>query len=123
MIEAMAGADAIRNPAEVNTTEKADIVNMRRMRARRRLGDEEATESLSDRASEIYLTTCSERYILRFELYSFRRIAFDGIVSKAFREVLWMGLLEVLAPIQPIRRAIIREDIFIVACRGEKVNF
>lgn len=98
MIEAMAGADAIRNPADVNTIEKADIVNMRRMRARRRLGDEDATESLSDRAFEIYLITWSERYILRFELYIFRRIAFDRIDSKAFKEVLWMSLLGDLVP-------------------------
>ena len=38
MIEAIAGADAIRKPADVNMTEKAEIVSMRRMRARRTLG-------------------------------------------------------------------------------------
>ena len=37
-IEAIAGAVAMRKPAEVNTIEKAEIVSMRWMRARRRLG-------------------------------------------------------------------------------------
>ena len=41
-IEAIAGAVAIRKPAEVKNMEKAEIVSMRRKRARRRGGNEEA---------------------------------------------------------------------------------
>lgn len=41
-MEAMAGAVAIRKPAEVKMMEKADIVSIRRMRARRRLGKGDA---------------------------------------------------------------------------------
>ncbi len=36
-MEAIAGALAIRNPAEVNAIEKAEIVSIRRRRKRRRL--------------------------------------------------------------------------------------
>ena len=38
MMEAIAGADAMRKPAEVKMIEKVEIVNIRRNRARRRLG-------------------------------------------------------------------------------------
>jgi hypothetical protein len=41
-IEAIAGAVAMRKPAEVKTIEKAESVSTRRMRARRRLGFEDA---------------------------------------------------------------------------------
>ncbi len=37
MMEAIAGADAIRKPADVKTREKAEMVRMRRRRERRRL--------------------------------------------------------------------------------------
>lgn len=37
-MEAIAGAEAIRKPADVKTTEKVPMVSIRRRRARRRLG-------------------------------------------------------------------------------------
>ena len=41
-IEAIAGAVAMRKPADVKNIEKADIVNIRRKRARRRFDRDEA---------------------------------------------------------------------------------
>lgn len=37
-MEAIAGADAMKKPADVKIIEKVEIVNIRRNRARRRLG-------------------------------------------------------------------------------------
>ena len=42
MIEAMAGAEAMRKPTEVKAIEKAENVSIRRIRARRRLGEGES---------------------------------------------------------------------------------
>ena len=42
MIDAIAGAVAMRKPAEVKKMEKAPIVSIRRRRARRRLGEGDA---------------------------------------------------------------------------------
>ena len=42
MIEAIAGAVAMRKPAEVKKMDKAEMVSMRRKRARRRGAEEEA---------------------------------------------------------------------------------
>ena len=42
MMDAMAGAVAIRKPADVKKIEKADIVRIRRRRARRRLDEDDA---------------------------------------------------------------------------------
>ena len=47
MMEAIAGAEAMRNPTDVKTTEKAEIVSMRRKRVRRRLGLGDAIDKIN----------------------------------------------------------------------------
>lgn len=46
-MDAMAGAVAIRKPAEVKKMEKAPILSIRRKRARRRAGEGEADSTIS----------------------------------------------------------------------------
>ena len=49
MMDAMAGAVAIRKPADVKKIEKADIVRIRRRRAGRRLDEDDAAHYCQDR--------------------------------------------------------------------------
>lgn len=48
-MDAMAGAVAIRKPADVKKIEKADIVRIRRKRALRRLDEDDAAQCGQDR--------------------------------------------------------------------------
>lgn len=50
MMDAMAGAVAIRKPADVKKIENADIVRIRRRRARRRLDEDDAAHCSQDRS-------------------------------------------------------------------------
>lgn len=80
IIEAIAGAVAIRKPAEVKNIEKAEIVSMRRKRARRRGGDEEATWTCQ---SKFWIGSL-RKDVLRLELYG---CVLGGYLSKSDRRI------------------------------------